>query len=109
MLKPIVALIAALVTKSPDAPGKRLIARNHDPALAGSDLLVRVEGEDAGVSHGTNSMAAVLCTDGLTGILNHQQAMSFGDSENGRHLCRNPERMNRKNSPRPVRDRLFDP
>src|SRR5450631_3412783 len=109
MLKPIVALIAALVAKSPDAPGKRLVARNDDPAFAGSDLLVGVKREDAGVAHGTNPTAAVLCPDGLAGILNHQQPVPLGDFENGRHLRRNSERMDGKNSPRPGRDRFFDP
>src|SRR5450631_383424 len=108
MLKPIVALIAALVAKSPDAPGKRLVARNDDPAFAGSDLLVGVKREDAGASHGTNSTAAVLCPDGLAGILNHQQPAPLRDLENGRHLRRNAERMDGKNSPRPGRDGFFD-
>src|SRR6202011_4266740 len=73
------------------------------------DLLVGVKGKDAHVSHGTNPTAAVLCPDGLAGILNHQQPMSLGDLENGRQLRRNSERMDRKNSARPGRDRFFDP
>jgi hypothetical protein len=109
MLKPVVALIAALVAKSPHASGKRLMARNDHPAFPGGDLLVRVKREHAGVAHGTSSTAAVFRPDGLAGILDHQQPVPLGDIENRCHLCRNSECMDGKDGSRPARDSFFDP
>src|SRR5271156_5324942 len=101
VLKPIVTFIAPLVAQGPDPPCQPLIPCHHDTSFARGDLLVGVKSEDAGASHGTNATAAVLCTDRLAGILNYQQPVPLGDIENGRHLRRNSERMDGKDSSRP--------
>src|SRR5690349_14612657 len=60
VLEPTAGIAAALIAQRAEQPPLLLRVRRHDPALAGRDLLVRIEREDRARPVRTDRSAAVL-------------------------------------------------
>ena len=83
------------------------VGRDH-PALAGRDLLVRIEGEDRVDSVGAHRLAVVLGAQGLAGVLDQRQPVLRAQLAQRVQLARVAEDVDRDDRLRLVRDRSLD-
>ena len=65
-------------------------------ALAGRDLLVGVEGENAVIAQRARQPPFVLCAQSLAGIFDHLQPVLLGSFEDGVHVRRLPKHIHRQ-------------
>ncbi len=79
VLQPGVTGRAALVAQGAHEICRLLVIGDDHPALAGGDLLVRVEGKHTVIPQGTGRAAFVGTAQSFAGILDHRQVVLFGD------------------------------
>ena len=94
MVEPATAVGATLVAEADELPPRLLGVRRHDPAFAGRDLLVRVEGEDRVDAVRADAAALVLGAERLAGVLDQREAVprrrarAAGRARTGSRRCR---------------------
>src|SRR2546425_10361922 len=70
--------------------------RPHDaPVPTGAYILTRINTECRLMSEKTHTLAFVPCTVRLTGVLDHNEPVLFGDLHNGIHVAGMPVKMHR--------------
>jgi hypothetical protein len=82
---------------------------DHDPALAGIDVLAGLEAEAAEVADRANRRPLPRRTPRLAGILQYRDPMLSGNLEHAVHVGRLPADVDRDDRLRPRRDRGLDP
>ena len=107
VLQPSAVVGAALVPEALQQPPILLVVRGHDAALAGRDLLVRVEGEDGGRAVGADAGSPILRAERLTGVLDQGQPVPLAELAQRLELARVAEDVDRDDRAGPRRDRGF--
>src|SRR5581483_3441558 len=79
MLEPAPGLGPALVSERAHQVPLLLGVGDHHPAFAGRELLVRVEGEDARGTAGSDGRPAVFGAERLAGVVDQGEAVAIGD------------------------------
>src|ERR1700752_1892007 len=93
MLKPVFAIISALVAKLSHLNSDRRVIRNHGPAFPCCDLFVGIKSKDPNVSENPHLTALVFSAHGFTGILDDVETVASGDVEYARKVRRTSKRV----------------
>src|SRR5439155_20578315 len=108
-MEPSAALVVAtLVAQASNEPTLLLGMREHDAALAGRELLVRIEAEDTGRAVRADRAALVLGSERLRRVLDQHQCMPLADRPQLVELAGIAEHIDRHESFRPRRDGRLD-
>ena len=86
VVEPGVEDVAALVAQRAEQLRPVLATGDDHPALAGGDLLVRIEGEHRGIAQRASLPILISGADGFAGVLDHRQAMPVGSGEERVHI-----------------------
>ena len=108
VLEPAAAVGATLVAKALEQAPLVLGVGRDDAALAGRDLLVRIEGEHRGGTVGANGRAAIAGAERFAGVLDERQPVPLGERAQRLELTRVAEDVDGDDRLRPRRDRRVD-
>ena len=108
MHQPVAVVRPALVDDAAQLAGDVLVVGRDRAALAGRQLLVRVEAVDRGIAVGADSGAVDAGAQRLAGVLNDRHAGRRGDLVDPPDLARVAEDVHRKDRPRARCDRGLD-
>ena len=105
-----VLLLGAPVPEHADLLGELRLARHdHATFAVRAEVLAGIEAEAAHVAEASCTLALVLGTMCLRGILDHDQSMASGDCQDRVHLRHEAVQMDRHDRTCPGRDGSLDP
>ena len=100
MLQPSAAVAAPLIAPAAREARHLFVVRDDGTALTGRNLFVGVKSENAAIAKAACLAPADGGTDGLASVLDDGEAAPVGDLDNGWHIRRVPEDVNRENAAR---------
>ena len=96
----VVSLLAAVVAQHPDAVDRLFVpGDNHAAIPVAGEVFAREKAEAAAFPHGADLFSVIGGAEGLRAVFDDFQTISSGQFENGFHVGRMAEKMNRDDGP----------